>query len=248
MFVHINETDGGSINSQQGQQSNASCLGPLSPSIAGIKLLVKAVIDAKPWDTDPLALRMPWNCESYRLKDHGQDDGPLCFAIPTDNGEVVPHPPYLRAIREVREALVAAGHKTIDWKFPDAAEGHRLYLAHLVADGGEDLRRSCEASGEPVLGGTVRGIVAGPLSTLEWWDLVHRKDQYLARQLAAWNATSAISGTTRPVDAVILPAAPYPSFKPGEREYVYYTVSLMYISAQSRLCQILVTFLLSLSQ
>ena len=165
---------------------------------------------------------MPWSDSLYNLADRGT--GSLCFAMSYDNGHVLPNPPYLRAMAEVDAALRLAGHTTLRWSLPHASQGNDLYLAQLIADGGEDLKRACATSAEPVLGGTVKGIVSKSLSTLSWWDLVHEKNRYLARQLEAWNETSILTGTGRPADAIVLPVAPYPSFLHGDREYVYYTV------------------------
>ena len=67
-------------------------------------------MDAKPWDRDPLALRKPWSEREYALEEHGGGVG-MCFAVMWDNGVVKPHPPLYRAMKIVREALEAAGHK-----------------------------------------------------------------------------------------------------------------------------------------
>lgn len=210
-------SDGGSVNSQQGQETNASCLGPLSNSCIGLKLLLKAVLDAEPWEIDPLCLRMPF--KEYR------ETRPLCFAIAWDDGRVVPHPPYRRALCLVQDSLRRKGHSTIDWHLPNSTLGQDLYLETLTADGGGDIAAKCALSGELVLGGTVRGLVSRHLGTLEWWDLTRRRKEFLQTQLDAWNATAELTGTGRPVDGIIMPVAPYVSFKPGEREYIYYTVS-----------------------
>ena len=94
----------------EGQDSLPSVLGPLSSSLYGVKIFTKAVIDAKPWLKDPLAVRKPWNQQEYELVDHG-DGRNLVFAIMWNDGNVVPHPPIIRALELTRDALMAAGHK-----------------------------------------------------------------------------------------------------------------------------------------
>ncbi len=72
--------------------------------------------DAKPWLYDPLALRLPWNEDSYKLADHGGENGKLCFAIMWDDGVCKPMPPYKRALEQTKAALEAAGHTGIHYE------------------------------------------------------------------------------------------------------------------------------------
>lgn len=58
-----------------------------------------------------MALRMPWNESMYQLEEHGAGEGPLCFALMWENGEVKPNPPYWRAMEMTKKALLAAGHQ-----------------------------------------------------------------------------------------------------------------------------------------
>lgn len=78
----------------------------------GLKIFMKAVIDAKPWLKDPLAVHKPWDQQEYNLVDHG-NGRQLVFAILWSDGKVVPHPPIIRALETTRDALVAAGHKGV---------------------------------------------------------------------------------------------------------------------------------------
>jgi amidase len=87
-----------------------SVLGPLSSSITGIKLFLRTVMDAKPWTLDPQVINKGWDEDAYQLDERGGRDGRLCFGILWDDGQVRPHPPVLRGLRMVKEALVAAGH------------------------------------------------------------------------------------------------------------------------------------------
>jgi amidase len=92
------------------------------------------------------------------------------------------------------------------------------------ADGGEDIAKQCAISGEPVLGGVLKDVKPTPLSAYQFWQLTYARRLLITRQLQAWQATAALTGTGRPVDAVIAPISPYPSFKHGDQEYVFYTV------------------------
>ena len=85
-------------------------LGPMANSLSAVKRFTRAIVDAKPWRRDPLAVRKPWNDEEYALVDHGYGVG-MCFAIMWDNGVVQPHPPLIRAMEMTKRALESAGHK-----------------------------------------------------------------------------------------------------------------------------------------
>ena len=96
----------------------------------------------------------------------------------------------------------------------------RLFLA----DGGEDIKRECALSGEPVLGGIFKGKqLPPPLSTYEFWQLCAARRDYIALQLAAWEQTRDETGTGRPVDALLCPPAAYPSFRHDDRQDIFYT-------------------------
>lgn len=102
-------------------------MGPLSPTVDGLKLFYKTVLDAHPWDVDPMALHMPWNDALYELKGHGGGEK-LCFGLQWHNNHVKPNPPYMRAMYIVRDSLIARGHSVIDFQFPDTAEDLQLLV------------------------------------------------------------------------------------------------------------------------
>ena len=93
-----------------GQEAIPSVLGPLSDSILGIKTFVKAIIERKPWNRDPLAIRKVWDEDSYLLKEHGEGKD-LCFAMLWDNGIVKPTPSIRRAQEMTKKALEARNIK-----------------------------------------------------------------------------------------------------------------------------------------
>ncbi|GAA6018647.1 hypothetical protein JCM10207_008993 [Rhodosporidiobolus poonsookiae] len=214
---------GQSTNSQEGQEAVPSVLGPLTTDISGLKLFFKSVIDAQPWNADPLALRMPWNEAAYQLADHGEGKGPLVFGMMRHNGVVRPNPPYERALEMAKKALEAQGHKVIDYVIPDAAEGSKLLVGIYLADGGVDVDTECATSGEPNLGGVLKGVKPEHLTTYQFWQHCYARRKYITKQLAAWQATKELTGTGRPIDAIITPPAPYVSFEHGHKQDIYYT-------------------------
>jgi amidase len=102
----------GCVNSLEGQEAVLSVLGPMTTSIEGIKRFMKAVLDAHPWNRDPMILRMPWNESAYKLAEHG-NGGQLCFGILWHDGVVHPHPPVTRALEIAKAALLAKGHRGV---------------------------------------------------------------------------------------------------------------------------------------
>lgn len=83
----------------------------MSKSLSAVKIFTKAIIDSKPWEKDPLAIRKEWSEKEYQLSEHGGRGANLCFAIMWDNGVVKPHPPLIRAMQMTKDALEVAGHK-----------------------------------------------------------------------------------------------------------------------------------------
>nr|XP_019003203.1 uncharacterized protein I203_04240 [Kwoniella mangroviensis CBS 8507]OCF66664.1 hypothetical protein I203_04240 [Kwoniella mangroviensis CBS 8507] len=187
-----------------GQEMVRSVLGPLTVSVDGLKTFYKAVLDAKPWELDPWTPRMPWSDSAYNLVDHGNGEK-LCFAIMWDDGVVKPCPPYERGMKEVKDALLAAGHEVIDWTPYKSAEARDLLMRFFTADGGYDLKKQLALSGEPQLGSILeRGVPE--LSAHEVFDLCYRRSAFVKDSLDYWNATTSQTTTGRPVDAIIAPA------------------------------------------
>jgi amidase len=108
----------GTSNSKCGYEAIESVLGPLSRSLSGVTTFMKTVADAQPWNYDPTVIQLPWNMksESEAFTGRGHGKNKLSFGIIKWDGHVMPHPPVLRAIMMVTEALEKAGH-----------EGNRLF-------------------------------------------------------------------------------------------------------------------------
>ena len=100
----------GIVATMEGFDSVPGVLGPMTRSISGVKAFTKTVIDAKPWNMDPLMIRKAWDEDAYNLSDHGNGKD-LCFAILWDNEVVLPHPPVRRALEQTKSALEKAGIK-----------------------------------------------------------------------------------------------------------------------------------------
>jgi amidase len=99
-------------------------------------------------------------------------------------------------------------------------------------DGGADIHGALALSGEPIVApvkaayGTSISEAATPTFIAETNVL---KREYQKEYMEYWNGTAAISGTGRPVDAVITPLAPFPAAIPNK--YDYYGKSTLEMSA-----------------
>jgi amidase len=101
----------GLANSMDGQNVILSVVGPLSTSVGGLKLVTKALLSKEPWLHDPVVAEIPWRTEQEALPEK------VSFGYYLDD-QFSPHPPVLRALKTVVEALRAAGHEVIEWKPP----------------------------------------------------------------------------------------------------------------------------------
>ncbi|KAJ7631228.1 general amidase [Roridomyces roridus] len=206
----------GCVNSLEGEDAVVSVLGPHCNSLDGIKLFYKSVLSKDPWLKDPLVIRKRWSEEEYNLVDHG-NGGQLCFAIMWDNGLVVPDPPIKRGLEMTKNALLAAGHKVIDWTPYKQAEITETLQAIWDSGSYEDFRRA--AAPEPVIESMrllpedtplqIRPDKPSGMTAFDLWQ-VHKKRRDLRQEHAQlWEDSVSKTGTGRPVDAIICPAAPY---------------------------------------
>lgn len=91
-------------------------MGAMSRDLASVVMLTKAVLENFPWQSDINVIEIPWREEvlqSVRNRSCGRNErnGRLVFGIMGCDKTVTPHPPVQRAIRIVREALLARGYE-----------------------------------------------------------------------------------------------------------------------------------------
>ncbi|KAA1468201.1 general amidase [Dentipellis sp. KUC8613] len=221
----------GAVNSQEGQDSLPSVLGPLSNDLGGIKTFVQSVVGRKPWYKDPLAVRKPWNEDEYQLVEHGGGKK-LCFGILWNDGVIKPHPPVIRALELTKKALLAAGHEVVDWKPYKHAEMYAITGAMWTAGGVADYLAVTSLSGEPLL-----YSMEGPddpkrslylseesISVFELWELQKKRIALRKEYLDYWQSSVNLTSTGRPVDALISPVAPYAPHPHGKNQGAEYTM------------------------
>lgn len=115
---------GGTKAASCGQESVKAVIGPLaSQCVEDLELFQRAVIDQEPWDVDTSLVPLPWK-KIEPTKD-------ITVGIIWDDGIVVPHPPIIRGLQHVKEKLVAAGIKVVDWEPYKHDEGWEIVVRYL---------------------------------------------------------------------------------------------------------------------
>lgn len=98
----------GASNTFDGAEALESVVGPMATSLESLRVFMRAVISAKPWEYDPRVVEREWDDELARARG---DEGKKCFAVMHSDGLVRPQPPLERGMRELAEKLSAAGHE-----------------------------------------------------------------------------------------------------------------------------------------
>lgn len=95
----------------EGQNNIVSVIGPITHSPLDLQLMIKTLLDAKPWQRDPRVIPLPWrNEEQLEVQQRARSSG-LCFGVLMWDGVIMPHPPIRRAIRKTVAKLRANGHE-----------------------------------------------------------------------------------------------------------------------------------------
>ncbi|KAK0670330.1 Acetamidase [Cercophora samala] len=225
-------------NTNPGQNTYRSTVGFMSTSVAGLELALRATLSTKPWERDPAVVPIPFRQEIFdEYQSRASGDGtasskPLKLGILWTDRAVGPHPPIIRGLQEVADALTAAGHKVVDWDPPIQAIAKRVHVSFLLADGGHDIHSHLALSGEPLIPDLEEHFqLKPPMDLLEYQDLTLQGLDYEAAYSDYWNSTS--QGDGQIVDAVIMPVAPHAAVIPGKYYHTAYTevINLMNYSA-----------------
>ncbi|KAI5365423.1 putative amidase signature domain-containing protein [Septoria linicola] len=206
--------------STAGQEHVPSVIGPMARSLDSIETVTRTVIDAEPWNDDPTCHRLPWQQHIYT----SIQSRPLIIGLLLDDGHVRPHPPIIRVLHETASKLSSAGHTIIPWNpgtlHPECIE---VMDSYYTADGGEDLRRSIAAGGEPMIPHVEALVNRGKaISVYQYWQLNQRKRAVQAAYLKKWNETrDPVSG--RKVDILLMPVMPHSAVKHRACKWVGYT-------------------------
>ena len=118
----------GMATSLPGLPTAASVIGPMSPDLDSLAMMMRWATNLNAWQNDHEVIDLPWSEEKYktsrnRICQPGKGNGALVFGIMDSDGTVTPHPPIQRAMKMVKEALLRSGYEVY-------FHGHRLlYIA-----------------------------------------------------------------------------------------------------------------------
>lgn len=226
-------------NTNPGQLNGPSAVGIMGTSIGSLKLVMSALLSSEPWSRDPNVVPIPWRHTIEhetlsRTDEHGQagENAALKIGLLYDDGFMRPHPPVIRGLRIVQEALARSGHQVIDWNPPSHHDAAQIHLRFLQSDGGYDIHKQLDISGEPLIP-PLREIfeLKPPFSAVKTQELAIEARDSCEAYLDYWNSLTADDG--REVDAFIMPVAPHAAVMPGRYLYTGYTevVNLLDYSA-----------------
>ncbi|KAI1009060.1 hypothetical protein LB504_001961 [Fusarium proliferatum] len=201
-------------NTNPGQDTYRSTIGFMGTSIDALEVVFKAVLGREPWTKDPAVIPIPFRkeaMESYRRRADEKGnakfgDRPLKMGVLWCDGMVGLHPPVLRGLTVVVEALKRAGHKG----------------GFLSADGAHDIHQHLDRSGEPLIPDLQDGLnLKTPTELLKYQDLTIQGLEYERQYSDYWNLTADSDGQV--VDAVLMPVAPHAAVIPGKFYHGAYT-------------------------
>jgi len=131
--------------------------GPLCHNLSTLETFMEALASSgKPWEYEAFAPPLPWRKELA-----AKPDRPLRIGYFFDDGLCRCQPPIEAAVKRAVNAMIAAGHDVFPWdsKAPETshAEGNRLWLKGVLANGGKAYRAEAEKGGEPTIPGMLTG-------------------------------------------------------------------------------------------
>lgn len=204
--------------STEGQEHVPSSVGPMARSLDMIHLVMKSLIDSKPWQFDARCVPIPWREDVYR----DVTSRPLVIGVLRDDGVARPHPPISRVLEETVEALRSAGHIVVEWNADLHPECIQVLDEFYTADGGEDIRADVTAGGEPFIPHVEKLVNRGkPISVFEYWQLNRRKWALQQAYLEKWDSIRTSDGRT--VDALLTPPMSHTAVPHRSCRWVGYT-------------------------
>jgi len=194
--------------------------GPLSRSVDGLEVYTRALLALKPWEWDHTCMELPWNEHAYQKAASAPR---ACIGIIQNDGVMTPHPPIQRAMNDVRQALVDAGHEVIDVKLFDGSEGlWELARSIFWATGDAGVHRLVNVSGEPLIKELSLGQPQDILTVEQYLVVGHRLRELRQLFLERWSATAAQTSHGQPVDVFVLPSGAHVAPPHGTMDYFLY--------------------------
>ncbi|CAK9441335.1 uncharacterized protein LODBEIA_P52040 [Lodderomyces beijingensis] len=197
-----------------GSESILSVTGPLSRSLDTVNLVMKTVIDSKPWLVDPTLAPVEWKPETKTK---------FRIGIMTSDNIVNPSPPIQRALKIVHQKIGNLANFELVKFEPFEHERTMPILSKLYfEDGGRDFQSTVAETGEPILEQTSWAIDGvKDLDMHEQWEWNLAKQKYRKDYLKYWIGYTDKEGNV--LDAVIAPVYPNVAPKHNKGKYWNYT-------------------------
>ena len=210
-----------------GQNSVLSVAGPIATTIRSLKYVFKCILSQRPWLYDPLVIELPWREAQEKEAQELISSGKITLGILKTDGVVTPQPPVTRAVQMVADAVAKAGQKVVEWKPPSHQRGVDITLKTWIYDGGADIHSSLTLSGEPISKQISMMYGEKPSKEFSASEIAATnvaKREYQKEYMDYWNGTAQMTTSAQPVDAFIMPLAPYAAARPAKYFYYGYSV------------------------
>ena len=196
-----------------GADTVETVLGPLSTSLAGLKILMKTIINSEPWLKEPALIPMPWR--TYTIP----TERPLRIGVLWHDGTVRPHPPITRALRLVTDKLKEHNIEVVDFKPYLHDEAWAILSSLYYPDGGEADSEDIASSGEPWRPLSEWIIKDNPcVKKLSIGELA-----YWLEEREAYRKEYALNWKNHGIDALLCPVGPGVAPKHNTAKYWNYT-------------------------
>lgn len=203
---------------QMGSESILSVTGPLSRSLETLELVTKTIINSKPWLVDPSLAPIMWQEHQQKKK--------YRIGILKHDGIVQPHPPIIRALEHVEKRLLELPNvEVFEYQPYDHNKALEIIFSLYFEDGGDDIRKTLTATGEPICPQTewvLSNKRVTRLKTEELWHWNREKQKYRKQYLKYWLNFNSAKGDS-PMDAIIAPVFPGVAAKHRTAKYWGYT-------------------------
>ncbi|KAJ4317282.1 hypothetical protein N0V84_007418 [Fusarium piperis] len=199
-----------------GQEGIIGCIGPLFQTLSGIELFMKVYLGTMPWVRENYLVPLPWRNIELPEK--------LKIGVMWSDGIVKPHPPILRALSKVVEALKSAEVDVVDWQPKEHDECWKLTSALYYEDGGRRLREMPSAGDEEALPLTqwlLEQEEEKARTVEEVWDLKAKRNAYRSMYNQHWLDTG--KDDHHPIDAILCPVGPGCAPPHDQAKYWNYT-------------------------
>lgn len=128
-----------------GMQNLVGVVGPLARNLEDLELFCVAGLNQEPWKYEPSLIEMPWRLDTLAAPSQ------LRIGVIWCDGVVQPHPPIMRALKDVVSALKANGHTVIDWDAGLHKQLHDITNEIYFLDGGVEYSRVLDEGREPAV-------------------------------------------------------------------------------------------------